>query len=145
VHVRIERLVAGVAPRDATAWWSDFREGPSDHAFFPGSRRDIVERGPDHVTMRERAVGIAWELVTAWAGEREVRFVGRNRAASFSGAYRFEEAPTGTRIVLEADITLAKPIRWTDAAAKPAVLALLKADLRGHAREMEKDLRPDER
>jgi hypothetical protein len=144
VQVRIERVVAGVSPREATAWWSDFREGPSDHAFLPGSRRVIVERATDHVTMREHAFGLAWELVTAWPGEREVRFVGRNRASTFAGAYRFEEAPgraaVGTRIVLEAEITLAKGIAWTDAMARPVVLAMLKADLAGHAKEMRKDL-----
>lgn len=145
MHVRIERVVPGVAPRDAAAWWSDFREGPTDHAFFPGSRREIVERGPTHVTMRERAAGIAWELVTAWPGEREVRFTGRNRASSFEGSYRFEEAEGGTRIVLDALITLRRPIAWTDRLARPAVLAMLKADLRGHAREMARDLGPARR
>ncbi|HUR67713.1 MAG TPA: SRPBCC family protein [Candidatus Thermoplasmatota archaeon] len=142
MHVRLHAIARRVDPAAATAWWSDFRDGPHDHRFVPGSSRAVVERGAAHATMVESVFGLTWEHVTAWPGDRHVRFVGTNKLSRFSGTYRFEPDPHGTRVVLEADIHLAGPLAWTDRAAKPMVQALLQADLRGHAKEMERDLAP---
>lgn len=141
VHVRLSSDVEGVDPVAAARWWGDFREGHTDHRFFPGSSRSIVERGPTHVTLQESVAGLPWESVTAWPGERGVRFVGRNHASTFEGQYTFEAMSDGTRIHLDATIELRKSVRWADAIARPAVVALLRADLKGHAKEMARDLR----
>lgn len=137
--------IAGVEPREAARWWSDFRDGRADHSFLPGARRTITERAHDHTTMTEGVGRFAWEHVTAWPSEKEVRFVGHNLLSRFDGVYRFEPSgngPTATRIVLEAHIHLARGLHWSESAAKPIVEAILRADLRGHAKDMRRDIGP---
>lgn len=134
----------GVDPASATRWWSDFQEGRADHAFLPGHRRRIVERAADRIVMEEQTkllgIRVFHERTTAWPGAREVRFAGRNNFALFDGAYSFHPHANGTKVVLDANVTLRKPIAWTDVAARPVVIGILKADLAAHAREMERDL-----
>ena len=135
----------GVPPDQAARWWSDFQDGRHDHAFLPGHRRRIVARAPGSVVMEEEMrilhVTLFRERTTAWPEERTVRFAGRNGFALFEGSYAFEEHPEGTRIVLDATVTLTR-LRWADGAARPLVLVILRADLAAHAKDMRADLIP---
>lgn len=144
MRVRIARVVRDVDPDAATAWWSDFREGPDDHGFIPGHRRRILSRGADNVVMEDetRLLGsrVFVERTTVWPDKREVRFAGRNNFGLFDGVYSFEPEGRGTRIVLDATVTLAPHVAWTHVAAWPLVLAILRVDLARHAKEMRSDL-----
>lgn len=146
LHIRMGALVHGVAPRDAARWWSDFREGRADHAFLPNTRRRILRRDEGHVSMVEETkllgLSVFRESTTAWPRETEVRFTGMNNFSSFEGRYAFEPAGADTRIVLDATIRLRRALRWSEIPAKPLVLAILRADLRGHAKDMQQDLNP---
>lgn len=147
MRVLLSHVVRDVAPEEAARWWSDFREGRDDHRFLPGHRRRILARAPGHVTMEDetRPLGIPLfrETTTAWPSASAVRFVGRSTVAAFEGAYRFEPAAGGTRIELEATITLRRVLRWTDVAARPLVAAILRVDLARHANDMRRDLSVD--
>lgn len=82
------------------------------------------------------------ERVTAFVGRSDVRFKGENDFATFDGAYRFDAEGSGTKISLDASIRLKPALRWSELAAKPLVLAILRVDLHAHAREMRQDLAP---
>lgn len=145
MRIQVSTHVAGIDPAAAARWWSDFREGGSDHAFIPGHRRRIVARNADSVVMDEETkllgLRVFHERTTAWPDKDEVRFAGRNNFAHFDGAYTFDAEGGGTRIALDATVTLHKPLEWTDAAAKLLVAAILRADLAYHAKGMRGDLR----
>lgn len=144
MRVQVSTIVEGVDPKAAARWWSDFREGRVDHGFIPGHRRRIVSRDADKVVMEEETkilgLRVFKERTTAWPDELEVRFAGTNNFAHFDGAYTFDAAEGGTRIGLDATVTLHRPLEWTDVAAKHVVAAILRADLRLHAKEMRSDL-----
>lgn len=149
MHVDIARHVPRVAPERALAWWTDFQDGRADHGFLPRVERRVHERDAAHARMSDRFRILGLELfredVRAWRDGSVVRFEGANNFAEFTGAYSFEPADgpggSGTRIRLEADIELKKTLRPLAVPAKPLVRAILVADLRGHAREMARDLR----
>ena len=145
MRIRISKGVPGVDADAAARWWADFRDGHEDHPRIPGHRRRIVARDAGSITMEEETrlagVRLFFERVTAWPEGREVRFGGRNNFAIFDGAYRFEPDGDGTRIVLEANVQLRRPIEWTDVAAKPLVAGILRADLAAHATDMRRDLK----
>lgn len=136
--------VPGVAPEAAHAWWSDFREGNTDHPFVPGERRRILEESPTRVVMEDETrwlgVRVFRERTTAEIAPGEVRIQGANGLAAFEGAYRFEAIPGGTRLRLVATVTLRRGLAWSDAWARPLVLAILRVDLRGHARDLEGEM-----
>lgn len=145
MHVSLSSTVPDVPPAEALRWWSDFQDGGHDHRFVPGADRRVVQKDAHSATMEEttRWLGIRVfrEGVTAQIGHRDVRFTGTNDFACFDGAYTFEPEGAGTRITLTANIRLKPALRWSDVAAKPLVLAILNADLRGHAKDMRRDLR----
>ena len=147
MHVTLSTIVPGVAPAEALAWWSDFQDGHADHAFVPGAQRRILHRDATSAAMEETTrwlgVRVFRETVTATVEGSSVTFRGTNDFAAFDGSYRFHADPDsgGTRITLDADIRLKAALRWTEVAAKPVAMAILKADLRGHAKDMQRDLR----
>lgn len=144
MRIALSHDVPGVEPAAALAWWSDFREGHADHGFVPGTQRRIHGRAEGETSMEEvtRWLGITVfrEHVRARVGEDDVRFAGTNNFSSFDGRYAFEPMPGGTTIRLAADIRLRRGLRWADVAAVPVVEAILRADLRGHAKDMQREL-----
>lgn len=142
--MRIARVVRDIDPDAATAWWSDFREGHGDHGFIPGHERRILSRGADSVVMEDETkllgLRLFLERTTVWPDKREVRFAGRNSFGLFDGSYTFEPKGNGTRIVLDATVTLSPSLQWADVAAKPLVLTILRVDLARHAKDMRSDL-----
>lgn len=145
MRVEIEDLARGVDPKAAAAWWGDFRSGRDDHAFVPGATRRVTPAQPGafHLEEETRLLGVTvWrETSTAHVGTDEVRFRGHNALARFEGRYAFEPDAKGTRVRLVADIRLAKMLAWSDAVARPIVEQILEADLRGHLRQMTRDLK----
>lgn len=136
MDVALWALAPGVAPRDALAWWFDFREGRTDHRFLGVPvRRRILARSPDEVEMEDRAP-LFRERTHARRGADAVVFSGVNTFSRFAGAYRFEAAPGGTRIALKATIALRGALRPGLPIARPLVRAILQRDLDGHAREL---------
>jgi hypothetical protein len=135
MRVLLSRVARGVAPAAALAWWSDFQDGHHDHPFVPGERRRIVERDGSRTVMEDRAP--LWrERTTAWVEADRVRIEGENLYARFRGAYVFEPHRDGTLVRLDAVIAF-KHVFVTGAfLARP----LLRLDLKGHVREMERDL-----
>lgn len=135
----------GIAPEAALAWWADYQEGNADHPFLPTTRRRILARGKESITMEEvmRVLGVTLfrESVTARVAPGEVRFRGQNDLVRFEGVYAFEEEGDGTRIRLDADVWLRPALAWSGLVARPIVVAVLWADLAGHVREMRRDLR----
>lgn len=149
MRVRLTETARGVAPSDALRWWRDFREGRHDHGFVHGVERRILAHGHDSGVVMEdrmRLVGVpVWrEHTRAWVEGEVVRFHGVNALARFEGSYRFEAAEggaaAGTRVTLDARVELRGPLRWTTRIARPVVDKILAHDLRGHAREMERDV-----
>lgn len=140
MRLHASQHVAGVSPQHALAWWSDFREGRTDHGWLPGERRRILERRDGAVTMEDRFL-LFRERTTATAEPGLVRFRGTNSVSEFEGTYRFEPADGGTRIVLDAEVSLRKGLRWSEAVARPVAQRLVEADLRGHARDLARELR----
>lgn len=144
MQVLLSHVVPDVPPAEVARWWSDFQDGRVDHPFVPGSQRRVVQRGPGHVSMEEETrilgVRVFRETATAWPGDTEVRFAGTNDFATFEGRYVFEPEREGTRIVLHATVRLRRPLAWTERLAKPIVQGILRADLRGHAKELRRDL-----
>ena len=144
LQVRLAHVVRDVGSDAAARWWADFQDGRSDHPYIPGHRRRILARAPDSVVMEEETkllgLRVFTERTTAWPDGREVRFAGRSNFALFDGSYSFEEHPRGTRIVLDANVSLARPLGWADLVARPIVAAILRADLAGHAKDMRSDL-----
>ena len=143
MRIQVHTFVRGVEPGAAARWWADFREGGADHGFIPGHRRRIVSRDAESVVMEEetKLLGsrIFQERTTAWPDELEVRFAGANNFAHFDGAYTFDAERGGTRIGLDATVTLRR-FQWSDVVAKQVATAILKADLAWHAKEMRSDL-----
>lgn len=146
LHIEISLTVPRVAPSDAARWWSDFQEGRHDHPFAPGTRRVIIERAEGRVVMRDvtplLGMRLFDETTTAYPHGREVRFHGENGLATFEGAYIFAPADDGTRIRLVSDVRLRRGLAWSGFAARPIIHAVLRADLRGHAKEMQRDIGP---
>lgn len=134
-------VARGVPPERALAWWSDFREGKADHAWV---RRRILARGVDgRVTMEDRGF-LFRERTTARALADRVTFEGVNTFSRFVGAYVFEREGTGggeregTRVTLEAEVRLKAGWRPFEVVARPVARALVRADLRYHARQLER-------
>jgi len=144
MRIEIAALAEGVEARAAAAWWGDFRS--DDHRFLPGTTRRVTpgQPGAFHLEEETRILGVPlWrETSTAHVKEDAVRFRGQNALARFEGRYTFEPHARGTRVRLVADVHLAKPLAWTDALARPVVEQILRADLRGHLRQMSGDLKP---
>ena len=141
MHIDLTEKVPGVTPDRALDWWMDFRDGHDDHAFIPGSRRRVLERTPDSVYLEEsvRPLGlpIFHERVSVRREGRAAKFSGTNTYASFQGEYAFEAGPEGaTTARLVADVKLKKP--WL--APKAVVERVLREDLKGHLRQMEREL-----
>lgn len=127
-------LVPGVPVESALAWWLDFREGATDHAFLGVRvRRRILARGPEGVEMDDRAPLFRERTRARREGDRVV-FEGRNTVSDFDGSYQFLAAPEGTRIVLRARIRLRGVARAGAWMAPPVARWVLIRDLEGHAR-----------
>lgn len=144
MHLQLSRRVRDVPPGRVHAWWTDFHEGRTDHRFLPGERRTILRREGAEVEMEDRFLFFR-ERTTATVEADAVRFRGRNSFVTFDGAYRFEPDGDGTRIRLDVDLRLHRGLRWTRWVAKPLARIAIAADLRGHAREAESELRPQRR
>lgn len=144
MDIRIEETARQVDAEAALRWWTDFREGHHDHDFLPGARRRLLPSVEGRWRMREevRPFGIPLflEEVTAWRDGARVAFEGRNTVSTFEGAYAFAAVPDGTRIALEASIRLRKGLGWGERVARPIARRILAQDLRGHARQLERDL-----
>lgn len=145
MRIALHSDVPGVPPDAALAWWSDFQEGPTDHAFVPGQRRTLLGRDADGARMRDetRVLGVLLfrETTTARVETDRVTFDGRNTVSRFVGAYVFSPLdPGGTRITLDAEVTLKPPLGWTRPLARRVATAILRADLSHHARDMAHDL-----
>jgi hypothetical protein len=141
MRIDLAETVQGVAPDRALDWWMDFQDGHEDHAFVPGSRRKLLERTPDAAVFEEsiRPLGIPLfhERVRVRREGRAARFDGANTYATFEGEYAFEEAPDGGTVArLRAAVTLKKP--WK--APRAVVERVLRQDLKGHLRQMGKDI-----
>lgn len=144
MHVDLRETVQGVTPERALDWWMDFRDGHDDHAFVPGARRRVLERAADAVVLEERVrplgLPLFHERVSVRREGHAARFRGDNTYATFEGEYAFEPGPEGgTTARLVADVTLKKP--WM--APRALVERVLRVDLKGHLRQMRKDLAPD--
>lgn len=144
MRFEMEEQARGVAPEAALAWWTDFRDGSTDHSFVPGSKRRVVRRDGAEVVMEDEfAAGplrLFSERTRARREGNSVRFSGTNTFASFEGTYTFHAAPGGTDVRLEAQVRLRKALRWTEAAARQVAERVLRHDLRAHVGEMEEDL-----
>lgn len=142
VRFDLTELARGVAPDQALAWWTDFREGRADHGFVPGQKRRILGRAKDGaVTMEDKSAFIR-EVTTARVEADRVVFEGVNTFSRFVGSYQFSSAEKGTIVRLEADVELRPGLRFSEAVARPIARALLRADLRAHVKEMRRDLTP---
>ena len=141
MRVELSERVEGVAPGEALAWWMDFREGRVDHAFVPGAHRRVLDRSDSFAVLEETVqplgVTLFRERLSVHRVGNAAKFEGTNNYAEFEGEYVFEESAGGTLVRLVADVRLRKP--WV--APKALVEAVLKHDLRWHAREMRKDLK----
>ena len=142
MHIDLRETIPGVTPERALDWWMDFQEGHEDHAFIPGSRRRVIERTPDSVYLEERVrplgLPLFHERVSVRREGHAARFQGTNTYATFQGEYAFEPGPDGaTTARLVTDLKLRKP--WM--APRALVERVLREDLKGHLRQMEKDLR----
>jgi len=89
------------------------------------------------VTMEDRGPGMR-ERTTARVLADRVSFEGVNTYSRFRGEYVFEAEGDGTRITLDAEVRLRagwRPFEWV---ARPVARALVRADLRYHARQLER-------
>src|SRR5438067_920189 len=137
ISIDIAATARGVLPANAIAWWTDFQEGKSDHRL---ARRRILDRGADgSVTMEDRSLFFR-ERLTAWTDGNVVRFRGENSFVRFEGSYTFEQVAEGTSIRLQASLRLRGGWRPFQPAARPIARAVLRADLRLHARELNEQL-----
>ena len=141
MRIDLSETVPGVAPERALDWWMDFQEGHADHAFVPGATRRVVERTPDSALLEERVrplgLPLFHERVSVRREGRSAKFSGVNTYASFQGEYAFEPGPEGaTTARLRAEVRLKRP--WK--APRALVERVLRQDLRGHLRQMERDL-----
>lgn len=138
----LEERARGVARDAAIAWWFDFQEGHSDHAFAPGFRRLILGESNGRVTMEDKSP--YWrEVTTAWRDGDAVKFEGTNPVSRFSGAYSFvDDGEGGTLVRLVAVIELKPALRAGALLAGPVARGILRADLRHHVREMVEDTAP---
>lgn len=142
MHVTVEETAEGVEPSTAQAWWSDFREGHTDHTFVPGAERTIVEDDAETTVMVDRVrwlgVPVFTERTRAQVRGNTVQFSGENTLARFRGRYRFEPVfePEGTRIVLEATIKPKGPLAWIEGLTRPIAEWIVRWDLRKHAEEL---------
>lgn len=142
MRIDIAAAARGVPPHAALVWWTDFQSGRGDHPFVPTQRRRVVSRDHDSVVMEDRVPLLFFrEKTVARVLADRVAFEGENTYAVFSGAYVFEpRGPDGTRVRLVADVQLKRVLRPADRLAMPLVRALLRADLRGHVRQMTRSL-----
>lgn len=142
VHVTVEETVEGVEPSVARAWWSDFREGHTDHGFVPGAERRIVEDDGSTTVMVDRVrwlgVPVFTERARAQVRGNTVQFSGENTLARFRGRYRFEPVfePEGTKIVLEATIKPKGALSWIEGLTRPIAEWIVRWDLRKHAEDL---------
>lgn len=147
MRIVLAQRAPGVPPERALAWWTDFREGPHDHAFVRGQRRTILAREGGRVSMRDdvRPLGVLVfrERTTAWREGNEVRFEGANTFSRFRGAYAFaDDGEGGTTITLDAQVDLKGVLKAGLPIARPVARALLRADLRHHAEELAAEAGP---
>lgn len=139
VRIQLSRHVRGVTPDRAHAWWSDFREGRTDHGWIPGERRRILSRNGNEVQMEDSIRGMFRERTTATVEANAVRFRGENSLASFAGAYSFAPDGDGTSIALDVELELRRGLGWTSWIARPIAKLVIGMDLAGHARDIEKE------
>lgn len=141
--VRVAAVARGVSPEQAWAWWTDFREGPADHAFAPWGhperRVETREDGTIVVTDTGKVLGFRWlEIEAVTLAKPRVRFEARNNAGVFRGHYRFLPDAEGTRVEAVVDIVaLHRPYRWGGPVARAFVGWFVGWDLRHHVRELE--------
>lgn len=144
MRIEMEEKARGVAPEAALAWWTDFRDGPTDHGFVPGSHRRVVHRDGSDVTMEDAfgvgPVKVFSERTRARREGDSVRFSGTNTFGTFEGSYTFRPASAGTEIRLMAHVRLRKGLRWSEPVARQVAVRVLRQDLRAHVEELEKDL-----
>lgn len=144
MQITLQRVVPGVAPEAALAWWSDFHDGRHDHPTVPGQRRRVETSGDGAFAMEDEVrwlgVPVFRERTTARRVQDGVVFEGVNGFARFRGSYMFAAVEGGTQVTLAAQVELRGALRWTDRLARPIVERILRADLAMHAREMARDL-----
>lgn len=146
MHVRTERTIEGIPPARAASWWTDVRDGGTDHGFVPGATRHVLhadEHGfevTDHV--RWLGIPVFTEHATARVRGNTVHVVGENTYARFEARYRFEHAfePEGTRLVLEAFVDPRGPLSWVSSLLEPLVERILAWDTDKHAAQLERDV-----
>jgi hypothetical protein len=147
VRVEVQETVAGIEPEQALEWWTDYREGPVDHAFVRGARRRVHETDRAHmIEDRVRWLGLPvfTERVRAQQRGNKVQLLGENTWATFRARYTFEPTfdPQGTEIRLVADIEGKGPLSWVDRLTRPLVARVLRWDTRHHVEHMREDLGP---
>jgi hypothetical protein len=143
--VKADVVVPGVAPEEAWAWWTDFREGGEDHAFaaWAHPERRVERREDGTVVLTETAR--VWRFRFLEVAELElkkprVKFQVRNNLGRFWGTYRFLPAAGGTRLEGVWDQELVRWLRWLGPLGRWAVRWFFAWDLRKHAEELAQDV-----
>lgn len=145
MRLRIEETVEGIEPEAALAWWTDFQDGPHDHAFVPGARRRVRSTEGGFVIRDEvgwLGIPVFREEVEARPRGNKVELVGENTWARFRARYVFEHDfdPEGTLVRLTAEIDGKGPLSWVQRLVQPIVRAVLRWDTRKHLEQMRDEL-----
>lgn len=147
MRIALDEHVAGVSAATAFAWWCDFAE--DDHAHVHGLRRHVIVEGAAARMQDELRIGpvLFWrERTRAQAKDARpdqparVEFDGENPLARFSGSYAFEPHADGVNVRLVAGVHPKGLLARFEAVGRPLVVAILRHDLRRHARDMRKDM-----
>lgn len=122
-------------PEAVWSWWTDY--GPVGHAetLWHGqgwSRRKVIAREGDRITMRESVLGVPIVTHTVELDAARRRF--RERSKSFESFWAFEPHPDGTRVRRDFEM------KSRPAPPEAIARALTQRDLDTHARQCERDL-----
>jgi hypothetical protein len=133
MRVEVSALVKD-APERVFAWWTDYgavgHEETVDHG-MGRSRRRVVGREGDVVTLEERVLGL--KVATHTVELHPARLAFRERAEAFEAWWSFEPAPEGTRVRREVEVK--GPGRFAPVAI---VRAFNQRDVEHHAREYDR-------
>lgn len=135
----------GVTPEQAWTWWTDFREGPHDHAFaawaHPERRVEALDDGGLRITETARVWRWQYlEVCDLELARPRVKYEMRNNVGRFRGHYRFLPAADGTRLEVVWDQQLVRWLRWLGPLGRWGLSAVYRWDLKQHIGQMRRDL-----